>query len=1604
MDSQPIAIFEEKPIQSKGCYGLPEEPNENFSEVEESGPLQVRIDSKNWKTRAKAYTDLVQDLLQNHSYSEYESKLLKILNDSNPNPQEKSLEVLRTYLENESKSLIPYLGGIVKTLIEKNISSSKQSSKDLGKDLIVLIFKLDKAQVTSDLFKYLDHKNPKLVSASINSLTSILITQKFRSLDLNSVSSHLAKVAEHTNQSIRTDVLNWFKELYRQVQGGVEPFIEKLKKQQQDELRKLFTTVEIDPCPQVDTSEFLETRDIFTRFNEKWTENVMALEKWTEKKEALEELNSAANYAKLAEKSPAALVAMAKRLMNDSNVHVVCQSVRLLGLLARGQRKFFESYAKMMAPALLCKFRDKNKAVVNEVHLALENFLHSVSADMLIQHVENCLNDKTVTAKINALLLIEKIFAKASKDGIRELFMIVKANTEDSNEAVRETCFRTLKSFINEFAELQGLIADLPDAKKKKIMTIVLETGKVATGDKGKVKEIEKEKEKEKEKENENERPKLRTHGDVKPGDKMDIDKPGKKPHGKDPSANAADYVWLTGVVTAEVLERFKEKNWKVRDQALKDLKLLVDSSSCFEELSDVHEAVFICLNDFKENNLNLVKSGFDCLSPIYNKVIIPELQLQKLFTASCIDKLAEVKCADQLKQIFLSISEVLGPNELVVKFANYSKDSNKVKTLSETCEVLNLAFKQFNAKLFETKSLLDYIKSLVQNSNPILKKSALNLLKTVYSKLGCTIYEHLEDLKDPLLKSIKDDLAPVLSDTSPETRSMRVTLSKTFNSTSSKRLNISSSITSQLLNELESKEWRDKKKSLEIIEKIIPKRLAPTGLAELMRALKVTLADSNKIIAKLALDVLSKIADALDEECSGYWRPIVNAIINLFKDKTSALRQAAKLSVDKWASKVGPEKVLNALIEPLKWDSIEARTEILNYIVANKAFLSKCETKSLVPSILVCLQDRTVNIRNQAEVVFGEIVEIIGFDPIKQYLDVMKPAVLQSLKPILDKYKGPVRINANSKRIASKYSPKFFFIVPQRKNKIEVQSWDKLPNGVVDGIRNEVKMCTSQELFELMFHADLTQKTNVSNVLEGMIENPCFSETFDLVFKWSLIEFYQNNTLSANIANECINVLLKYSKNKSIRPTDSELEMIIPVLSIKTIESSTSSYCKPTLILCFEIFNDEKAYNSLVLGLSVKNSLKLEVLNLFQEIFSMFKGPAGLKVFKFLENFAKAKEVKVRDVALEILLEICRNQGSSMLDYIDRGVTSQLLPSIKRQNIPDKVIPRGAIDEIISKLTSSNIQICFEGFLVLQSNLLTQFVDMEKYPQVLREELIDALLNFIHFLFDSKPIDCVLFVYETLVSENLKRMFSIILNFFSATNVLRCLGFNYIKSVFTEFILLTSKKEISELIKEELSETLRVLIENTETTTMIQVLFEILTAEISIEFSQITSKCINRCALILDKLSFDHSKVMKSLHEALYKISSEFFDELETRIKIIKLFLMELTFLNGEKIFEIYEDVVRNHNMKDEHIEDWIGVIFRGNYKVFLVFEQIKNGGNFDRCVEEIRNLTITAEQVAMPYFVFKYKEIGEKVDEALQTRYGRLPLKNYNPRINNP
>ena len=96
--------MDDMPVGGGGGKNMMQEAPSSSDQADNTGPLEKRIVSKNWKTRADAYDEL-SDLCENAKidskepfFSEYVIMWKEILKDSNPGALEKALACLEKFL------------------------------------------------------------------------------------------------------------------------------------------------------------------------------------------------------------------------------------------------------------------------------------------------------------------------------------------------------------------------------------------------------------------------------------------------------------------------------------------------------------------------------------------------------------------------------------------------------------------------------------------------------------------------------------------------------------------------------------------------------------------------------------------------------------------------------------------------------------------------------------------------------------------------------------------------------------------------------------------------------------------------------------------------------------------------------------------------------------------------------------------------------------------------------------------------------------------------------------------------------------------------------------------------------------------------------------------------------------------------------------------------------------------------------------------------------------------------------------------------------------------------------------------------------------------
>ena len=263
--------------------------------------------------------------------------------------------------------------------------------------------------------------------------------------------------------------------------------------------------------------------------------------------------------------------------------------------------------------------------------------------------------------------------------------------------------------------------------------------------------------------------------------------------------------------------------------------------------------------------------------------------------------------------------------------------------------------------------------------------------------------------------------------------------------------------------------------------------------------------------------------------------------------------------AINKWAEEAGVDVIIIHSSAPLCIDNPELRGELLTWLLDHKEKFKEVDMKPYIQGTLACLQDRAAPIRVKAESLFSEVVECVGFESFSPFLKDIKPAVMNTLNTIFEKYrhKGPsepdmiegtLSITAkprpkesqNTNRSGSKEGRKtaipirmsseadlkttlkkpeikgrpsidMSINVPGNKTKRLEQeakckwSVEDIRTDYYDKLKDQMKTCLSGDLYTLMFHNDFKKQVEGLNFLISLIV-PCireFTEILDILFKW---------------------------------------------------------------------------------------------------------------------------------------------------------------------------------------------------------------------------------------------------------------------------------------------------------------------------------------------------------------------------------------------------------------------------------------------------------------------------------------------------------------------
>ena len=1063
--------LDELPVGKGQKFEIPELPPEAPAETTTRLPLKERLKSKNPKIRFEAVNDLLKEIADATTFTDYYPKVQKLLSDTHPGAQEKALDCLLVLLDKCPPNTAD--DDLITVLIEKCITSAKSSIKTKAVDNFLIIAELPGTHtlIYDTLKNYITTKDTpiKIIVATLYCLNQLLSNFGNGVFPTKEVLKHVVAQAGSTNTAIKTEAMNYLKEAYRWIKDKILPSIESLKPVQQEELKSSFEacvdkaipkrairgqTIKVEEdakdVPLEDTKEekkkdFLvaEQTPVLGKFGEKWCSSLVALKKWTEKRDKLEELLKATNVKRIKAENFTELGSTLKKVLNDSNIVVVNTAIKIIGQLAVGLREAFSSYAKQIFTVILNKCKDKKTLATSQK--CLEDLVLALKLSDMLDDIKAALTDKSPIVKSKICFWLETVgFSNAGELlplWTKEFGPILGKLTDDAVSDVRDSalsCLGTLKGLVQD-PTLEAMIKEMNMQKQQKIM-------KSAEGIKRctmvsapeEVKEEVKKKTPEKSKPDvivveANTVPKKRKPMPKLPSMKAkEAKKEASKPKevklediGALPTQEEADKIVLEKIPN-EITVDFDNLPWKEKQERLQMLNAWLKKNAQGNEFMEAFVIWFrLRLKGFKENNINVIKDAFALLQALTESVVLTK-KFASIIVPGLAEKIGDTKLTETCKEIIMGVADSATPTYVVTLLIYTTQPRNNVNVIKALLSLLLRMIEEYTAKLVPLINILDYTKTCLVHSNAQVKVTATKVIMAIYAQVGSDIKPIVaSNLTEALYKALEPEFAKTklkevelkrkLKGAAEAEMEAKKKVKNTFDGLIS-RVNISSQITSKLLSDLNSSKRGAREEAKNALEKILVSAnncIQPIGLSPLINALKGRMNEPAKNLAKGFIALVGNLATALGSGFKQYIKIILQPLMWNLADKQAAIRNETIIAMNKLTEAAGFEIVFTGLGPLLEKDNPDLRAEVLNWILKNKTQLEKINTDFLVKPLVEALQDRTKEIRVLAEKVVEIIIESTGYQAFAEAIKDLKPAIKETLVGILNKCKakdtGPI-------------------------------------------------------------------------------------------------------------------------------------------------------------------------------------------------------------------------------------------------------------------------------------------------------------------------------------------------------------------------------------------------------------------------------------------------------------------------------------------------------------------------------------------------------------------------------------------------------------------
>ncbi|TFY82674.1 hypothetical protein EWM64_g1342 [Hericium alpestre] len=842
---------------------------------------------------------------------------------------------------------------------------------------------------------------------------------------------------------------------------------------------------EVEDLAPPDPRQFVEEVDVTAKFPSNLQANLSS-SKWKERKEGLDDLLTLLNATPRIKEAPS-LGDLAKSLATcihkDANINCVTTAAQCMEALAKGLMDHFR-YRETVVPPMLERLKERKAAVTDIIGAALDAVFLTTNLADIIGDILPALKSKNPQVKEGTLKFFTRCLV-TSKESIpppqvKPVSEALATLLEDSFAGARDEAAVSLGTLMKMVGErpLGPVMDGLADVRKVKVKEAYEKaTVKAKAGSGGPSKAAAKEAPPKK-------APPVKKKADP-PAETLNEEPPAppkkaKGPPGRllgkkapateagpgvgsspaaavpavkklPPAAAAASKPAKGGAapVAAGSLDTFKFKhtpedgealaaelipsniatdfgdaNWKTRLAALDEMTTWVEGA--VQELDAEVVVRFMAKKGWSEKN-------FQVSSKLYNILMILAQECPT-FGRSCAalsvphlsEKLGDMKLKKPAGDALVAFAERLSLQFVLGQAYEPLGKTKAPKALADAIAWIESALTEFGIAGVSLRSLIEFLKTALANSNAAVRTSATKTLVTVKRFAGAGIKDLLEGLNPQLLGTIQAEFDKVEGQDAPEpTRtSAEVAALAPQGGGGGKpaaavdalddlfpRVEIDGLLKgTTILTDAKSDAWKTKKEALETLQAILDqgsnKRLKP-HMSEIAQVLKARVTDSNKAVQTLALDIVARIATGMGRAFEKQTKFFVLPVATVLSDQKAPIRAAALQTLSAIATACeGMDALVHGLTTALEANNPMQRATLLKWLADWFKANEVAPGLDLAPwtgPVISCLDDRSGDVRKGAQGVLPFLIASAGFDHVLHQTNSLKPASKASAMPLIN-------------------------------------------------------------------------------------------------------------------------------------------------------------------------------------------------------------------------------------------------------------------------------------------------------------------------------------------------------------------------------------------------------------------------------------------------------------------------------------------------------------------------------------------------------------------------------------------------------------------------